>query len=230
MAEAKDPREGKFELVPVRLTHPHLHVAHTPKQTKQNPTPRTQFQTGCIIDSKLLTDETGRKLLGALLMEIKRVANEAFKDKAAGFMTKVLHSKQSPAGDIVSDSGIRSPFGDGAAKDHGPGTLTFNLRSDYPFALLDAKRNKVPVKETTVNGLIKAENPALFYPGCYVSVWVRVGSYNNEGMGISLYPQAMKFDSDGERLDNRVDPNDLYGGPLDAGEKTNLDALIGAAG
>ena len=40
----------------------------------------------------------------------------------------------------------------------------------------------------------------------------------------------MKFDSDGERLDNRVDPNDLYGGPLDAGEKTNLDALIGAAG
>jgi hypothetical protein len=220
MAEAKkDSKEGLFELRPVRLTFPHLHVAHTPKPTKQNLKPRTQFQTKCIIDSVLLSDTVGRAQLGALIAEIKRIANDKFKDKAIGFMTKVLHSKQNK-GDIASDIGIRSPFGDGAAQDFGANTLTFNLRSDYPFALVDNRNIPVP--------MVEGKNPSMFYPGCYVSVFVKVGGYNNEGQGVSLWPQGMKFWADGERLDNRVDVSDLWGGPLDPSEQTDVERLMGS--
>ena len=218
----KDPREGLFELVPVRLNYPHLHVAHTPQKTKQNPNPRTQFQTTCIIDNVLLGSDQGRKLLGAVIIEIKRVAVDKFRERANNFMTKVLHSKQGVDGNIASDVGLRSPFGDGAAKDFGPCTLTFNLRGDYPFSLVDVDNNAIPV--------IEGKNPPMFYSGCYVSVWVAVGSYNNEGQGISLYPRAMKFIQDGERLDNRVEASSLYGGPLDKNDRTNIENLINGGG
>lgn len=208
-----------FELRPVRLSFPHLVTPHAAPPTKDQPNPKAQYQTACVIDERTLADQIGVKQLQTLIAAVRAAAIDKFKDAAANFMMKVLYGKQNSKGEI-GDKGIRSPFVDGEEKDFGPKTLVFNLKSDYPLGLVDRAGQRV-----TDPAAIRD----MFYPGCYARVFVTLRAYNvNGGTGVALDPAAVQFWGDGERLDNRIDPTELCGA-LDTPEPGSLESLIGQA-
>ena len=110
---------------------------------------------------------------------------------------------------------FKKPFRDGDEKadltGFGPGKIFSNLSSKQRpgIVLLDG------------TPMMSADD---FYPGCYARATITVYAYDNVGKGVAIGLQNLQKIKDGERLDNRTDPNaDFDGAELD-------DAWLGEDG
>jgi hypothetical protein len=98
---------------------------------------------------------------------------------------------------------FKKPFRDGEEKAElsgfGDGKVFCNLSSKQRPGLIGLNGNPII-------------DPEDFYPGCYARATITAYAYDNVGKGVALGLQNLQKIKDGERLDNRTDPNDDFGG------------------
>lgn len=127
------------------------------------------------------------------------------------------------AAELFRTKKIRSPFRtDWEAKNYPKDSVFLNVRSEQRPLLVFPNLEPVPMDRIT----------EVFYPGCIVKASVTAFAYNREGnQGISFGLNTIQFIRDGERLDNRVAPEDefeavdLSQAPADLPDE--LNALLG---
>lgn len=97
---------------------------------------------------------------------------------------------------------FKKPFRDGEEKadltGFGAGKVFSNLSSKQRPGLI--MLDGTPITD-----------PEDFYPGCYARATITAYAYDNVGKGVALGLQNLQKIKDGERLDNRTDPNDDFG-------------------
>lgn len=126
------------------------------------------------------------------------------------------------AAEMFRTKKLRSPFRtDWEAKNYPEVEAFFNTRTTYKPALFDNKAQAVSPEQAQ----------ELFYPGAFVKASLTAYWYSVDGnTGITFGLNAVQFVGHGERIDNRVNPEDDFAEDLSgepAALPSELDALMG---
>jgi hypothetical protein len=124
----------------------------------------------------------------AAFKRLQAAANEAAKDK----LRKPL-----------SDGAVRSPFRDGAEKEHLEG-----IEAGFIFITLSTKL-RPGVIDRDMQPIIDEE---VFYPGCYARATVNAYAYDNVSKGVAFGLQNIQKIGDGENLTGRTKAEDDFEG------------------
>lgn len=232
---------------PMRLSYPFLFVpvdCRTKEEKAADPPtpPKMRCKTTLIVDkvsqayvNPLTGQNEFQKLWNELVTAVRQAAlsHPEIRKKAGAFLTKNLFGIQDLEGAVCSGGGVRSPFKDGSKyvltdadgkvtgykEGCGPGTVIIDTWSNKPFLCVDRKAGPDgrPLRIT------EADNK--LYSGCYVQVSFNPRPYTTGSYGVGLFPRALQFFQDGERLDGQVDPSEEFG-PLDAAEPGDITSVF----
>lgn len=232
MADTKNAAEGAIFVDLLRLSYPHLSEpsdVRMQKDRREKPDEKKmRYNAQLIIDLTTRSAPNATAQLQALVAMVKAEASLKLPKNPAtpGFLTTSLFGKQRH--DPNSETGIRSPFKDGAKKadgspvtavGYGPDTIFIKVQSKFVIPCLDMNKRTIPVDQIG----------AVLYPGCYVRALLRARAQAYQGNdSVAIDAVALMIMRHGERMDSQVDAEALFGG-LDADDPGNVASLFASA-
>lgn len=145
---------------------------------------------------------------------------------ATFMLDKTLHLKeikqiQEKIDEILTEKKIKRPVPESFKICLKDGDLSEREELAGHYYIVAKSLDKVPLLEKDPK--IEVTDEKRFYGGCYVSAYIQLAPYHNNGKGITAYLKSVQFRKDGERFGNieTHDPSTAYD-PVD-GEDDSED-------
>jgi hypothetical protein len=211
MGDAKELSKERLITPVFRLSFPYLFEprAGKPRLDKNNQvfTPPPKFSHMAIFSPKTFDD--AEKALWAKMIQI---ANEV----AVAVFGKTLK-------DLPPE--VRKPFRSGADK------TKYGMTAEDVFCNFSSQFKPTIVAADSVTRIAAPKDVSgndLIYPGCYCRASINCWAHSNEGKGVNLGLFNVMFVRHGERLDNRVEPEEDFGAYATAAAPSAAGALTDA--